>query len=89
MALKEPSNIGFVTNDIRHILEFKTSGSFHVGNPFTPKSAKSKTGKSSKITNWVKLKNTQLHSKVLLNSFPMNGQTLVVIESKVRKNCII
>ena len=45
-------------------------------NPFTPESAKSKIDKFSKIANWVKLKNKQHHSKVLLNSFPMNGHTL-------------
>ena len=35
-----------------------------------------KTYKFSKITNWVQLKNKQHHSKVLLNSFPMNGHSL-------------
>ena len=41
--------------------------------------------KLSKITNWVNLKNKQQHhSKVLLNSFAMNGHTLASIESKVR-----
>ena len=30
----------------------------------------------SKLTNWVQLKNKHHHSKVLLNSFPMNGHTL-------------
>ena len=45
-------------------------------NPLTPDSAKSKTDKFSKITIWVKLKSKQSHSKVLLNSFPMNGHTL-------------
>ena len=44
--------------------------------PFTPDSAMSKIDKFSKITNWVKLINKQHHSKVLLNSFPMNGETL-------------
>ena len=39
-------------------------------NPLTPDSAKSKTDKFSKITNWVKL------IKELLNSFPINGHTL-------------
>ena len=43
--------------------------------PFTPGSAKSTIDKCSKITNWVKLKNKH-QSKVLLNSFPMNGVTL-------------
>ena len=40
--------------------------------------------------NWVKLKSTQHRSKVLFNSFPINGHTLRVlsIESKVRKLCI-
>ena len=38
----------------------------------------------SKNTNGGKLKKKQRHSKVLLNSFPMNGHTLS-IESKVRK----
>ena len=42
-------------------------------NSFTP--AKSKTDKFYKITNWVKLKNKQHHSKVLHNSFPMIGHT--------------
>ena len=41
-----------------------------------PDSVKSKTDNISKITNWVKMKNKQLHSKVLLNSFPTNGHTL-------------
>ena len=45
-------------------------------NPFSPDSAKSNIGKFSKITNWVKLKYKQLYSKVLLNSFPMNGHIL-------------
>ena len=44
--------------------------------PFTPNSAKSKIDKFSKITNWVKLKNKQHHSKELLNSFAMNGPAL-------------
>ena len=30
----------------------------------------------SKITNWINLKTQQFQSKVLLNSFPMNGHTL-------------
>ena len=37
---------------------------------------KSKIDKFSKIANRVKLKDKQHHSKVLLNSFPMNGDTL-------------
>ena len=45
-------------------------------NPFTPDSVKSKTENFSRITNRVKLKNKQHHSKVMLNSFPMNGHTL-------------
>ena len=45
-------------------------------NPFTPDRAKSKIDKFCKITNWVKLTTKQHHSKVLLNSFPMNGHTL-------------
>ena len=44
--------------------------------PLTPDSAKSKIDRNSRITNWVKLKTKQHHSKVLLNSFPMNGHTL-------------
>ena len=36
-----------------------------------------KIDKFSKITNWIKLKNKQHQSKVLLNSFLMNGDTLV------------
>ena len=43
--------------------------------PFTPDSAKSKIDKFLKMTIWVKFKNKQHHSKVLLNSFPLNGQT--------------
>ena len=42
----------------------------HYINPFTLDNAKSKIDKYSKITNWVKLKNKQHCSKVLLNSFP-------------------
>ena len=38
-------------------------------NPLTPDSAKYKTDEFWKITNWVKLKNKQHHSKLLLNSF--------------------
>ena len=53
-------------------------------NPFTFHRAKSKIDKCSKITNWVKLKNKQHHSKVLLNSFPM----VLSIESNIRKLCI-
>ena len=45
-------------------------------NPFTLDSDRSKTDKFSKITNRVKLKNKQHHSKELLNSFPVNGHTL-------------
>ena len=45
-------------------------------NQFAPDSAKSKIDTFSKITNWVKPKNKQHHSKVLLNIFPMNGHTL-------------
>ena len=52
---------------------YKTFGSSF--NPFAPDSARSKTGQLSKITNWVKLKSKQHLSKVLLNSFPMNGRT--------------
>ena len=48
-------------------------GPFTFFNPFTPDSAKSETDQFTKITNWVKLKNKQHHSKILLNSFPMNG----------------
>ena len=59
-----------------------TNSSYHTFNPFTPDSAKSNTGEISKITNWVKLKNKQYHSKELLNSFPMNGHTFSVIKSK-------
>ena len=49
---------------------------FYSVNLFTSDDAKSKIVKLSKITNWGKLKTTQHHSKVLLNSFPMNGHTL-------------
>ena len=42
----------------------------------TPDRAKSKIYKFPKISNWVKLKNKQHHSKVLLDSFPMNDHTL-------------
>ena len=45
-------------------------------NSFIPDSAKSKIDEFSKITNWVKLKNKQLHSKKMLNSFPWYGHTL-------------
>ena len=45
-------------------------------NTSTPDGAKSKMFKFFKITNWVKLKNKQHNSKVLLNSFPINGHTL-------------
>ena len=40
-------------------------------NHFTPDCAKFETDKFSKFINWLKLKN----SKVLLNSFPVNGHT--------------
>ena len=44
---------------------------------FTSDRAESKIDKFSKITNWVKLKNKQHHSKLQLNSLmPMNGHTL-------------
>ena len=46
-------------------------------NPFPPDSAKSKIDKFPKITNWIKLTNTQHHSEVLLNSFSMNGRTSI------------
>ena len=45
--------------------------------PFTSNSAKCKVDKFSKIRNRVKLNNKQHHSKVLLNSFPMNCHILV------------
>ena len=49
-------------------------------NPFTfdRHTAESKINKFSKVTgtNWVKLKKKQNHSKVMLNSFLMNGDTL-------------
>ena len=45
-------------------------------NPFSPDSANSQIDKFSKNTNWEKSKTKQHHSKVLLNSFPMNGHTL-------------
>ena len=45
-------------------------------NPFTPDSAMSKIDQFSKITNWVKLKTKQHHSKVLPNSFQTNGHAL-------------
>ena len=60
-------------------------------NPFTADSFKSKINKVSKLTNRVKLKNKQCHSKVLLHSFLMNGHTylrVLSMESKVRKLCI-
>ena len=44
-------------------------------NPLTPDSTKFKIDKFSKITNCIKLKNKQHHSKVLLNSFLMNDHT--------------
>ena len=44
-------------------------------NGFNPDSAKSKIDKVPKIVNWVKLKNKQHHSKLMLNRFPMNGHT--------------
>ena len=50
-----------------------------------------KSGKVYKITNWVKLTNKQYHSKLLLNSFAMNGHNLIrllFVELKVRKLCI-
>ena len=62
--------------DFFKINSFLFACKFVVINPFTSDSAKSKIDKFSKITNWVKLKNKQHHSKVLLNSFPMNGRTL-------------
>ena len=45
-------------------------------NSFTPDSVKSNIDQFSKITNWVNSINKQHLSKVLLNSFPMNGHTL-------------
>ena len=45
-------------------------------NPFTPDSGKFKIDKFPKMSNLVKLKNRQYLSKVLLNSFRMNGHTL-------------
>ena len=43
---------------------------------YGPDSAKSKIVKFSKITKWVELKKKEHHSKVLLNSFPLNAYTL-------------
>ena len=45
-------------------------------NPFTHENVKSEIDKlkKKKMTNWVILKNRQYHSKVLLNSFPMNAK---------------
>ena len=42
-------------------------------NPVPPENFKSRIHKFSKIANWVEWKNKQHLSKVLLNSFPMNG----------------
>ena len=53
-------------------------------NLLTPKGAKSKIDKFSKIIYWVILKKKQLLSKVLLNSFPINGHKDLSIESKAR-----
>ena len=65
-------------------LEFNLSSLYTI-NAFTPDSAKSKIDKLSKITNEIKLKNKHHYSKLLLNSFPINGNTLGFIESKVKK----
>ena len=46
--------------------------------PFTPDIVKSKIEKCGKILKCVKLKNKQHRSKILLNSFPMNGLTFEV-----------
>ena len=48
-----------------------------INSSVTRDSAKSKTDKVSKITNWVKLENKQHLSKILFNSFPMNAHTLL------------
>ena len=45
-------------------------------NPSTHDGAMFKIVKFSKIKYWVKLKNKEHHSKILLNNFPMNGHTL-------------
>ena len=45
-------------------------------NHFTLDIAKSKIDKFSNIANWQKLTNKQIHCKVVLNSFPVNGHTL-------------
>ena len=45
-------------------------------NPFPADRAKSKIDKFSKITNWVKMREKQHHSKALLNRFRMNGHSL-------------
>ena len=54
-------------------------------NPFTIDSSNSKIDKFPEITHWVKLKieieNQQHHRTVLLNSFPMNGNTLAFCPS--------
>ena len=52
-------------------------------NPFNPDDAKSRIYKIYNIINWVKMKNKQHHNIVLLNSIPMNGNTL-----RRRKLCI-
>ena len=51
-------------------------------------STKSKIDGFSKIINWVILENKQHHRNVLQNSFPINGHTLGLCPSKVRKLCI-
>ena len=61
-----------------------------VFNPFTLDSVKSKTDKCFKITNWVKMKNKQHHSKVTAQQLSNEWSHFMVlsIESKARKLCI-
>ena len=62
----------------QHILERQVclqQYKMHALHPFNPESAKFEIDKFPKITNGRKLKNKQHHSKVLPNSFPMNGNT--------------
>ena len=53
-------------NEVKNVFQLHLFSAGIVGliNSVTPDSAKSKTGKFSKITNWVKLKSKQQHSKV-------------------------
>ena len=63
------------TLQLVHLRNDKLNGPLHVHHEPTWPLVKTVSLNNKLITNWVKLKNKQFHSKVLLSSFPMNCPT--------------